>query len=758
VERNFKEHYHLMVKNVKDFAIFTMDPRGNNTSWNPGVGQVLGYKEEEFIGQPCSLIFTTEDIQQGVPEQELKKALSEGRALDERWYLRKDGSRFFASGVLTPLRDESGNLKGFSKMVRDITERKRAEQEIRQLNETLERRVEERTAELHDAKERFRRAFDDAAIGMAMTGLDGRYLRVNKALCAMLGYSEEEMLSSTFKDITHPEDQAVSVEYAQRLLEGEVENYRLEKRYVHKDGRTVWVLLSASAVKDLEGTPLYLIAQSQEVTQRKRAEEARARLATIVESSDDAIISRALDGTIISWNRGAERLYGYTAEEVVGRSSSFLYPPEDSHEMSEILGKTRRGESVERYETVRMTKDGRRVHVSLTVSPIRDAAGNITGDSGIARNITEQKMLEEALRESEARFRAIFEQSAVGISIATPERTLLETNRAYQELTGYSGEELFGKPIAELSCPEDVPEDWELNEELHSGKLDRYQREKRYVRKDGEVIWVSPTVSAVRDEEGKPRFLVGVVEDVTGRKRVEQALREANRRLEELAVMRADFTAMVAHELDTPIATIRGLLDMLETGELDDSERNRLLAIIQTELDGLVVLISDAREAATVEREDFTIHPRRVTIGELLREAAVYGSMLPGDHPLEVRDAASGEVRADSQRIGQVLRNLISNAAKYSSDGAPIELRARTDEDWVRIEVADRGSGIHPDDARHIFEKFGRGRDASGRKRPGVGLGLYICRRIIQTHKSELTLDSTPGEGSVFGFSLESVR
>ena len=148
VEPNLEEHYRLIVENIHDYAIFTMDPQGRVTSWNPGVERVLGYGEEEFIGQPSSLVFTPEDIQQGVHKQELKAALSEGRAVDEHWHVRKDGSRFFASGVVTPLWDEGGNLKGFSKVMRDITERKRAEEEIRQLTESLERRIEERTAEL----------------------------------------------------------------------------------------------------------------------------------------------------------------------------------------------------------------------------------------------------------------------------------------------------------------------------------------------------------------------------------------------------------------------------------------------------------------------------------------------------------------------------------------------------------------------------------------------------------------------------------
>jgi two-component system phosphate regulon sensor histidine kinase PhoR len=213
---------------------------------------------------------------------------------------------------------------------------------------------------------------------------------------------------------------------------------------------------------------------------------------------------------------------------------------------------------------------------------------------------------------------------------------------------------------------------------------------------------------------------------------------------------------MVAHELDTPLAVIRGYADMLATGELDPGEQARALDRVQAETDLLEALVSDVRAAAAVEREDFAIEPRRVEIWALLKDAAAFVETLPGGHRLTVEAGADGQVWADPHRIGQVLRNLLSNAAKYSPEGAPIGLRtAPGRQGRVRIEVADRGAGIHPDDAARIFEKFGRGRDRTGKKVAGVGLGLYLSRRILQAHGSELTLDAEPGGGSVFGFELE---
>jgi two-component system phosphate regulon sensor histidine kinase PhoR len=248
--------------------------------------------------------------------------------------------------------------------------------------------------------------------------------------------------------------------------------------------------------------------------------------------------------------------------------------------------------------------------------------------------------------------------------------------------------------------------------------------------------------------------------NITERKQAEEQLQEAKRRLEDLALLKADFTAMVAHELDTPLAVISGYADMLSSGKLGSSEQSRshALAKIRAETEVLKALVADVRAAATVEREDFAIEPRCVSVDKLLQDAAGFAVTLPGDHPLTIEIGAEGRVWADPQRIGQVLRNLLSNAAKYSPDGAPLELRVKPGETdgHARVEVVDHGEGIHPDDVSRIYEKFGRGRDRSGRKMGGVGLGLYLSRRIVLVHGSDLTLEAVPGGGSVFGFELKS--
>lgn len=241
------------------------------------------------------------------------------------------------------------------------------------------------------------------------------------------------------------------------------------------------------------------------------------------------------------------------------------------------------------------------------------------------------------------------------------------------------------------------------------------------------------------------------------------AEKERARRMDELAVLKADFTAMIAHELGHPLSAVRRLTEMLSRDGLDPGLRAYAIATIARETNALDALVADVQSAADIERDGFGADLRPVPLGALLSDAAAFAETLPGDHPLETtleRIEEDEEVLADPERIGQVLRNLLSNSAKHSPEAKGIRLHAVPGRDpkRVRVEVADEGPGIHPDDLSRIFEKFGRGRDGNGGQVSGVGLGLYLSRRIARAHGSELTVSTSPGAGSVFAFELEVVR
>src|SRR5246127_4703559 len=253
----------------------------------------------------------------------------------------------------------------------------------------------------------FHVVFNASPIGIAVENLEGQPLFVNPSFCSFLGFSEEELRNKHCVDFSPREDAEKDWALFQQLRAVSIDHYQLEKRYFRRDGSLVWGSLSISLLKS-SPSPLVL-AMVEDITDKKKAEEARYRHAAFIESSDDAIASGTLDGIIVSWNTGAHKIYGYTEAEAVGKPISMLVPPELPDEENNILETLKSGDRIEHFETVRVTKTGKRIHVSLSISPIKDSNGRIVGVSGIARDITERKLAEEALSESEDKLRLLLD-------------------------------------------------------------------------------------------------------------------------------------------------------------------------------------------------------------------------------------------------------------------------------------------------------------------------------------------------------------
>ncbi len=276
-------------------------------------------------------------------------------------------------------------------------------------------------------------------------------------------------------------------------------------------------------------------AALEERVEQRTAELSKAaidsnRLAAIITSSADAIISKDLNGVITSWNAGAQQIFGYTAEDIIGASGTKLIPADRQDEEERILAQIRVGESAEHTETLHQTKDGRLIHVSVTASPIKDATGKVIGVSKVARDITGRKLAEDELRESNQRFRGTFENAAVGIAHMDPAGAWLRVNERICQIVGYGREELLTKTFKEITHAEDLDADLSQLKSLLAGETDSYTMEKRYLRKDGSLIWGNLTVSCSRNAEGKVEYLIAVVDDISRRKQGETELRESDER------------------------------------------------------------------------------------------------------------------------------------------------------------------------------------------------------------------------------------
>ena len=378
---------------------------------------------------------------------------------------------------------------------------------------------------LRQSEQLYRSTFEMAGLGIAHISPDGRWLRVNRKLCEILGYSEPEMLSLTLQDISNPDDLEADLAQREKVRSGTLASCSMEKRCIRKDSSVVWVNLTLAAVRDDGGKLQHFISLVEDITERRKSEEAQFRLSAIVESSDDAIVSKKLDGVITSWNAAATHIFGFTAEEVIGRSITIIIPPDLQGEEKTILSRLRRGERIEHYETVRMTKSGRKLDVSLTISPVRDSKGHIIGASKIARDITDRKQAEQ----SRNLLAAIVDSSDDAIVSKTLDGIITSWNKSAELIFGYTAEEAIGQHITLIIPPERRAEESDILDRLRRGeRIDHFHTVRR--RKNGTLLDVSLTISPVRDSSGRVIGASKVARDITAQKQVEQALRESEQR------------------------------------------------------------------------------------------------------------------------------------------------------------------------------------------------------------------------------------
>jgi PAS domain S-box-containing protein len=372
--------YGLLFEHSLD-GIYRSTPEGRFMDVNPAFVSMLGYAaKEEVLG-----LYIPRDVYWS--DAERRPASLRDTVFKER-LRRKDGTELWVENSSRAILNDEGTVVYYEGSIRDITERKRTEEALRA------------------SEERFRSAFGAAPIGMALVGLDGRWLQVNRALCEIFGYAEAELLATTFQALTHPDDLETQAGHLRAILAGQRHTYQMEKRYFHKDGHVVWVQLSSSLTRGPAGRPLYFIAQLQDVTERKRAEEAlrksEERYRELFENANDMIYTHDLEGNYFSFNKAAERITGYSREEAATMNVTQLLPPGELELGREQLRRKVAGEvTTTAYETEIVAKGGRRVPLEISSRLILDERGRPVGVQGIARDVTERKRLADQLQQAQ---------------------------------------------------------------------------------------------------------------------------------------------------------------------------------------------------------------------------------------------------------------------------------------------------------------------------------------------------------------------
>jgi PAS domain S-box-containing protein len=473
-------------------------------------------------------------------------------------------------------------------------------------------------------------------------------------------------------------------------------------------------------------------------------------LAAIVRSSDDAILSKDRNAIITSWNVAAERLYGYTAEEAVGQSVAIIIPPDRQGEELEIVRRILAGERVEHYATERIRKDGRRIGVSLTASPIHGAGGEIVGVSTQARGVS-------VAQQTEQRLAGAFEGAPIGIAVFSVEPgsfgRLEQVNAEMTRLLGYTQEELEAVAPGQLTHPDDADRERVLIEELASGKRSSYGIEKRNRHKDGRWIWVWLTVSLLNTED-PPRSAVAHVFDISERRSAETELERVRMNLERSNAELDQFAYVASHDLKEPLILLSAYARMLgeRHGDDLDEEGRTFLGHVRDEANRMKAMIDDlldysrlqtrAEDAETVELSR-ALELALKTLAPRIEETQ---ARVDVDGPLPRLDGSPAQFE-------RLFRNLISNALKFRGDGPPvIDVSAeRGDGEWI-VSVRDNGIGIDPAKAGRIFDVFQRLHSQDDYA--GTGMGLAICKRIVERHRGRIWVEPVPGGGSAFRFAL----
>ena len=603
-----------------------------------------------------------------------------------------DGRKLFLSVTGAPVYTDTGEVGAAVLVCRDVTERRRMEEALRQ------------------SEERFRTAFTSARVGIALADLQLRFLQVNSAYCAITGYSEEELLQTDFISITHPDDREENRASIQKLLEGEISDYVLQKRYRRKDGSSVWVQNSVSPVCDSEGRPHSLIAVSEDITeQRQWAQRTQEALETLLAMAE------------------------------------VLVSVPDASESPDLLAADTYDVHREVHYLVQLTCDllGCKIANISTVEPgtLRLSpfvkVGATAESERVWREQTPQTSLSDYLPSIDIAHLAAGE--ALLVDIAHPITPGAPTYGTQQVLTAplRIGEQLVGL----LSTNYDT-------------SVHKYppQEEKVLLRAIGKLI-------ALMIERER------LVQERTDGLARELTLREVNRQTDE-------FISIISHELKSPLTTIKGnvqlarrqMTRLLAQGielpaEVADPlalvlrflERAERHVIVQTRL------INDLLDVSRIHSNRLELHIERYDLVPIVREAVEDQHQLAASRIIQLSvEEPEAIITADADRVGQVLNNYLSNALKYSDESKPVEVRLSREGSEVKVAIVDQGPGLSPEQQEHIWERFYRVPDIEVKSGSGIGLGLglHICRTIIERQGGEVGVESEPGQGSTFWFTL----
>jgi PAS domain S-box-containing protein len=796
------------LENSPDF-IGIADANGKPIYLNPAGRRMVGLPADYPVENTEIPEYYPSDQREFVADVIVRSMVERGRWHGETYFRNwQTQDRIPVSDEHFMIRDpKTGRILGMGTITRDISDTRRKAIEREQLlasEQAARRQAETANEQLRESEERFRLTIDEAPIGMALVALDGRFVRVNRALCEIVGYRPAELTSLTFQAITHPDDLDKDVALSQRLSSNEIPRYQLEKRYIRKDGTIVEIMLSGSILRGRDGAPLYYIAQIEDITERKRLERnlrlSEAKSSGILSISADAVISIDENQNITLFNEGAEKIFGYSKEEVIGASLDLLIPERLRAIHREHVARFTTGQQAarrmgQRDTTIRgLRKNGEEFPADAAISKL-DVGGNPIMTVAL-RDITDQKRIE-----SEQRFLA--DVGAVLTSTIDYEDTLRNVAQlAVRDLADFCIVDVMDgeRERKRLRVMSRDPTKADVCDLFMQIKLDPNHASlvAPVLRNKQTAVYshLSPEDFGAFAEEAARAFraadlksviaapllakgsLVGVITLISSsrsraygppdvRLAEELAQRAAlsiqNARLfaeaQRAIKTREEVLAIVSHDLKNPLSTIQLLVDLIRGSEtIDLHEVHEFAGRVQRSVNQMDSLINDLLDFAKIQSGTFSVETSPDTLYDVFMpvidgirtQADARQQRLEVDLPSSLPD-----VSMDAKRIAQVISNLVRNAIKFTPQEGVIRISACQQDQQIVVSVTDTGPGIPEEYLPRIFDRFWQAPNAQHK---GSGLGLSIAKGIVEAHGGTIWAESQLGKGSSFFFKLPLAR
>lgn len=598
---------------------------------------------------------------------------------------------------------------------------------------------------LRESEQKFQSLADVAPFSIFIH--DGKsFLYVNRTTCEVTGYSREELLGMQLLDVLHPDSIPFIRERFRQRAEGKPVAARFEAKIVSKDGAEKWVYFSGSDLR-YQGKQA-VISGAVDITEQRRGDEqlrlTQERISLAAESAGISTWEWDIRANKVLWSPELYRIFGVNKADFGGGFEEFLarLHEEDQVRVRQSIERSAAEHKDLDIEYRLRRGDGSWAWAHTRAKVFHDAIQRPERMVGVTIDVTAAKLANQALHESEQRFRVTFNHLAIGMIQVALDGTILLTNQKFCEIVGYSDYELGGRRFQDFTYSGDLEPNLQRLHAMLSGQIASYTLEKRYVHKDGSTPWVQVTASLVRDEEGRPKYIIAAVEDITDRRRAAEALRNS----EKLAAT-GRLAASIAHEINNPLESVTNLLYLLERNATLDETGRAYARMAQEEL-GRVAHI--ARQTLGFYRDSAQVEP--VQIRQLMDDVLeMFGRKIRNAEVEVVRDYRPvGVIEAFQGEIRQILSNLLANAIDAIGKRGKISIRISRGRTWiargqrgVRITVGDNGPGIPEENRKHLFEPFFTTKGAKG-----TGLGLWVTRGMVEKHSGTVRMRSSVRAGS----------